>query len=211
MPEERVRATYHHGDLRQALIDAALTIILEDRDAANVSLREVARRVGVSQAAPYRHFADKDALLAAVAEEGFQRLLNALQVDIGSDPDPLVRLQASGVAYVKFAIAHPAHYRVMFSTFRVDQENNSSLNAAAGKAFAVMVDVISAGQAIGAIQPGNPRQLAWVTWSLVHGLALLLIDRQLPLVDEQDMLSLITLATQSLVYGLQQPSQNGGW
>jgi AcrR family transcriptional regulator len=206
MPKARSRVTYHHGDLGKALIDAALAIITEEQDAANVSLREVARRVGVSQAAPYRHFADKDALLAAVAEEGFQRLLNALQVDTGSDPDPLARLQASGVAYVKFAIAHPAHYRVMFSTFRVDQENNSSLNAAAGKAFAVMVDAISAGQAIGAIQPGNPRQLAWVTWSLVHGLALLMIDRQLPIVDEQDMLSLITLATQSLVRGLQKPS-----
>ncbi|MEM9009119.1 MAG: TetR family transcriptional regulator, partial [Cyanobacteria bacterium P01_F01_bin.86] len=62
------------------------------------------------------------------------------------------------------------------------------------------------GQAMGAIQPGPPRQLAWITWSLVHGLALLLIDRQLPVVDEQDMLSLVTLATQSLVYGLQKPS-----
>jgi AcrR family transcriptional regulator len=210
MPEVRVRATYHHGDLRQALINAALTIILEDRDAANVSLREVARRVGVSQAAPYRHFADKNALLAAVAEEGFQRLLTALRVEACPDVNPLVRLQSSGVSYVKFAIAHPAHYRVMFSTFQVGQGNNSSLNAVAGEAFAVMMEAISAGQAMGAIQPGNPRQLAWVTWSLVHGLALLLIDRQLPIVDEQDMLSLVTLATQSLVYGLQQPSQNGG-
>lgn len=206
MPKARSRVTYHHGDLGQALIDAALAIITEEQDAANVSLREVARRVGVSQAAPYRHFADKDALLAAVAEAGFQRLLNALHVDAGSDTDPLARLQASGVAYVKFAIAHPAHYRVMFSIFRVEQGNDSSLNEVAGKAFAVMVDAISTGQAIGAIQPGNPRQLAWVTWSLVHGLALLLIDRQLPIVDEQDMLSLVTLATQSLVRGLQKPS-----
>ena len=204
MPKARSRATYHHGDLRQALIDAALAIIVEDRDAANVSLREVARRVGVSQAAPYRHFADKDALLAAVAEEGFQRLLKAL--DAGSDPEPLARLQSSGVAYVKFAIAYPAHYRVMFSTFRIEQGNDSSLNAAAGEAFAVMVDAISAGQAMGVIQPGHPRQLAWITWSLVHGLALLLIDRQLPVVDEQEMLSLVTLATHSLVYGLQKPS-----
>lgn len=206
MSKVRSRVTYHHGDLGQALIDAALAIIAEEQDAANVSLREVARRVGVSQAAPYRHFADKDALLAAVAEEGFQRLLKALQVDAGSNPNPLARLQISGVAYVKFAIAHPAHYRVMFSTFRVEQGNDSSLNEVAGKAFAVMVDAISAGQAMGAIQPGNPCQLAWITWSLVHGLALLLIDRQLPIVDEQDMLSLVTLATQSLVRGLQKPS-----
>ncbi|MEM7062587.1 MAG: TetR family transcriptional regulator [Cyanobacteria bacterium P01_B01_bin.77] len=71
MPKVRSRATYHHGDLRQALIDAALAIIVEDRDAANVSLREAARRVGVSQAAPYRHFADKDALLAKWQKRAF--------------------------------------------------------------------------------------------------------------------------------------------
>ncbi len=86
------------------------------------------------------------------------------------------------MAYVKFAIAYPAHYWVVFSIFRVEQGNDSSLKKVAGKTFAVV--------AVGAIQPGNPRQLTWVTWSLVHGLAFLLSDRQLPLADEQDRLSL---------------------
>ncbi|MEM7061746.1 MAG: TetR/AcrR family transcriptional regulator [Cyanobacteria bacterium P01_B01_bin.77] len=208
MPKTSSKTTYHHGDLRQALIEAALDLITESREAANVSLREVARRVGVSQAAPYRHFPDKEALLAAVAEEGFQQLLAALRVAVSSLNDPVARLQASGIAYVKFAIAHPAHYRVMFSSFRLDQVNYPSLNAVAGEAFSIMVDAISAAQAIGTIQPDNPRQLAWITWSLVHGLALLLIDRQLPIVDEQEILSLVTLATQSLVRGLRQPVQN---
>jgi hypothetical protein len=97
----------------------------------------------------------------------------------------------------------------MFSSFRLDQVNSPSLNAAAEEAFFIMEDAISTAQAIGTMQPGNPRQLAWITWSLVHGLALLLIDRQLPIVNEQEILSLVTLATQSLIHGLRQPVQNG--
>ena len=205
MPKTRAKTTYHHGDLRQALIDAALALITEAQNTGHVSLREVARRVGVSQAAPYRHFADKEALLAAVAEEGFQRLLAALQAgDTGDADDPVARLQASGVAYVKFAIAYPAHYRVMFSTFRVDHSVYPSLNGAAEKAFAVMVEAIVDGQAAGIIQSGHPQQLAWVAWSLVHGLALLLIEQQLPIVDEPEILSVAHLATQTLVRGLRQ-------
>ncbi|QFZ91222.2 TetR/AcrR family transcriptional regulator [Synechococcus elongatus] len=203
MSKSRSKVTYHHGDLRQALVEASLEIIAETRDASSVSLREVARRVGVSPAAPYRHFADKDVLLAAVAEEGFQQLLLALRVEAHVTDEPLARLQANGVAYVKFAIAHPAHYRVMFNSFRVEKENYPSLNTVAREAFAEMVHAITAGQSIGVIQPSDPRQLAWISWSLVHGLALLLIDRQLPIVDEQEISSLVTLATHSLIYGLQ--------
>lgn len=207
MSKSRSKVTYHHGDLRQALVEASLEIIAETRDASSVSLREVARRVGVSPAAPYRHFADKDVLLAAVAEEGFQQLLLALRVEVHVTDEPLARLQANGVAYVKFAIAHPAHYRVMFNSFRVEKENYPSLNTVAREAFAEMVHAITAGQAIGVIQPSDPRQLAWISWSLVHGLALLLIDRQLPIVDEQEISSLVSMATHSLIYGLQKTAK----
>ena len=91
------KSNYHHGDLRQALIDGAIALIAE-QDISSLSLREVARRVGVSHAAPYRHFADKEALLAAVAEEGFIRLTASMrqQQQMVFD-DPLQRLQATGV------------------------------------------------------------------------------------------------------------------
>ncbi|MEO0533317.1 MAG: TetR/AcrR family transcriptional regulator [Cyanobacteria bacterium P01_A01_bin.123] len=195
---------YHHGDLRQSLIDAALALIAEKRDASTLSLREVARRVGVSHAAPYRHFPDKDTLLAAVAEEGFHILTRCLQGGVDKTPDdPLRELQASGVAYIKFARSHPSHYRVMFSAFQ--PSNNSaypSLNTAAQAAFAVLLDAIANGQAIGKIKGGDAHHLAWVTWSLVHGLAMLLIEQQLPIVDEQDVVALSELATRSLIHGI---------
>ncbi|NET59304.1 MAG: TetR/AcrR family transcriptional regulator [Symploca sp. SIO2E6] len=195
--------SYHHKDLRQSLIKAALELIAQKQDASTLSLREVARRVGVSNAAPYRHFADKNALLAAVAEEGFYILTRYLHSSIeNTSDDPLHQLQVSGVAYVKFAISHPSHYRVMFSAFKADNLCYPSLNAAGQEAFAVMMNAIASGQQLGKIKVGEPRQLAWVTWSLVHGLAMLLIDHQLPIIDEQDIVAVAELATQSLINGM---------
>lgn len=209
MAKAQAKPAYHHGDLRQALVDAALAIVAERQDARSVSLREVARRVGVSQAAPYRHFADKEALLAAVAEEGFQRLLADLQANAAAAiADPLQRLRASGVAYVTFAIAHPAHYRVMFGSFQADNLAYPTLTAVGREAFAVMVKAIVAGQSVGLVKAGDPRQLARVTWSLVHGLAMLLIEHQLPITEQAEILSLAQLATATLVDGLQ-PSGPG--
>lgn len=202
MPQSAKERPYHHGNLRQSLIDAALELIAEKQDAKTLSLREVARRVGVSHAAPYRHFADKEALLAAVAEEGFHLLLDYLHRAMVHIDEPARRLQASGVGYVRFAIAHPSHYRVMFSTLQVDYLNYPGLNEAGAKAFAVMVDEIMAGQAAGQMKTGDPQQLAWVSWSLVHGLSMLLIEHQLPLTDEQDIEALAEFATQSSMEGL---------
>ncbi|NEP14742.1 MAG: TetR family transcriptional regulator [Symploca sp. SIO2C1] len=195
--------SYHHKDLRQSLIKAALELIAQKQDASTLSLREVARQVGVSNAAPYRHFADKNALLAAVAEEGFHILTGCLQSSIEkTSDDPLQQLQASGVAYIKFAISHPSHYRLMFSAFRADNLCDPPLNAAGQEAFAVMMDTIVRGQKASKIQVGEPLHLAWVTWSFVHGLAMLLIDHQLPITDEQDIVSVAELATKSLIDGI---------
>ena len=203
MSQSPHKTPYHHGDLRQTLIDAALRLIADKRDASTLSLREVARRVRVSHAAPYRHFADKDSLLAAVAEEGFHILNGYLQGGCQKAPaDPLRQLQGSGTAYIQFAIAHPSHYRVMFGALQVNNTAVPSLNTAAQEAFAVMEKAIASGQTLGKIKAGDPRQLAWVAWSLVHGLALLLIDHQLPITAEPAIANLIEVATQSLIYGI---------
>lgn len=203
MPKSDREAAYHHGDLRQALIDSALALIKEKQDAKTLSMREVARRAGVSNAAPYRHFADKDALLAAVAAKGFRILANYLREGVNSVlGEPLQQLQASGVAYVKFAIAYPSYYRVMFSAFQPGDTKSSELNEAGLDAFGVLVEVIVSGQAAGQVRAGEPQQLAWVAWSLVHGLAMLVIERQLPLMDEASVVAFAELATQSLVEGL---------
>lgn len=195
--------SYHHGDLRQALIDGALTLIRENQDGKTLSMREVARRAGVSNAAPYRHFADKDALLAAVAEKGFRLLTASLKAGVESvTDDPVRSLRASGVAYVKFAIAHPAYYRVMFSAFQPGESACSELNDAGDEAFSVLVGAITQGQTADKIKPGDPQKLAWVAWSLVHGLAMLVIERQLSLTDEASVTAFAELAVQVLGEGL---------
>jgi AcrR family transcriptional regulator len=196
------RDTYHHGDLRQALINAALELVTE-QDARSLSLREVARRVGVSHTAPYRHFADKDALLATVAEEGFEMLSHSLQAAMESlTADPLQQLEAVGVAYVRYAIEHPSHYRVMFGAYGADEETHPSLAKASRQAFMVLMNVIVMGQSAGVMRTGEPQQLAQAAWSLVHGLAMLLLDGQLPVTESRAFESLSGFIVRILIEGL---------
>ena len=103
---------YHHGDLRRALVEAAL-VAIEELGPEGFNLRDIARRVGVAASAPYRHFADKDALLAAVAAECSERLGAAMDAAVAAAEDPLDRFRQTGIAYVRFAVENPAHFRVM--------------------------------------------------------------------------------------------------
>jgi AcrR family transcriptional regulator len=171
------RRGYHHGNLRQALIEAALGLV-EERGVPEFTLREVARRVGVTHAAPQRHFEDRAALVAAVAEQGFRGLLARVEQALspGSAHDPAARLNALGVAYVQFAVRNPAHFRVMFSAELVDKSRHPSLQAAAQAIHDFLVDSIAEGQRKGEIVRGDPLELAFAAWSLVHGCAVLLID-----------------------------------
>jgi AcrR family transcriptional regulator len=169
------KGQYHHGDLRRALLDAALDL-LENGD--DVGLREVARRAGVSHTAPYRHFADKEALLAAVAEEGFLALTKALLASLAEIEDALDGYYAASSAYVRFAVEHPAHYRVMFgarSAMKVE-EIPPSLLAAGQEAFGILLSMIRAMQDVKLIRQGEPLEIAVALWSLEHGLAMLELD-----------------------------------
>ncbi|HUQ83914.1 MAG TPA: TetR/AcrR family transcriptional regulator [Gemmatimonadaceae bacterium] len=170
---------YHHGNLRRALLDEALvTIAAEGVDA--VTLREIGARVGVSRTALYRHFADKRALLAAVATEGFRTLRERL---VGSREDGNRRgggFGAMGVAYVQFALDNPSHYRVMFGPF-VDREfQDPELATEAHGAFQALVDALVAQQEAGNVRRDDPLQMASYVWAVVHGLAMLAIDGKLP-------------------------------
>ena len=171
------RRPYHHGNLREALIEAALALV-EERGNPEFTLREVARRVGVTHAAPQRHFEDRAALVAAVAEEGFHGLhAHVEQVLRATDArDPAERLQALGVAYVQFAVQNPAHFRVMFSAELVDKSRHPSLQAASRASHDFLVRCITDGQREGLFVEGDPLELAFAAWSLVHGCAVLLID-----------------------------------
>lgn len=171
---------YHHGDLRTALIRAGLDILTEEGVHA-LTLRAAARRAGVSHNAPYRHFADKEALLAAIAEEGFVELTASLEGAMSRAPQsPRAQLEETGWAYVQFAVTHPDHLRVMFGGLIADPQAHPALLAAGSRAFTVLVTIIQTGQEMGAVVAGSPQQLAFAAWGMVHGLALLLSDRQVP-------------------------------
>jgi AcrR family transcriptional regulator len=175
----RRRPRYHHGNLPQALRDAALALITE-AGADALTLRGAAKRAGVSQAAPYRHFRNKEALLAAVAEDGFRAMAEAMRRRAAPHrEDPAGRLRALGRAYVEFATRHPAHFRVMFGRVPVDRAAHPGLQAAAAAAYGLLTDAIRDCQAAGVVRAGDPEERALCAWSAVHGLSALVVDGQL--------------------------------
>jgi AcrR family transcriptional regulator len=175
----RPSAPYHHGDLRRALVETALAMVTEE-GAWNFTLREVARRAGVSHAAPYNHFEDKSALLAEVAALGFQSLGQTMEAAARAQPRSARQAFASiGAAYVRFGVEHPAHYRLMFGAELAEQARHPTLQAASDATFAILTGVLERGQAAGQVRRGTVRDQALAAWSLVHGLATLLIDQRL--------------------------------
>ncbi len=177
----KVKKGYHHGDLRQSLIDATVSLI-NAGEIAHLSLREVARKLGVSHNAPYRHFADKEALLSAVAAQGFQTLASAMQQALKSIVvEDGAQLMEIGIAYVHFALKYPSHYRVMFGSYGSNTNRYAILTESADQAFMVLVNVIKQGQVAGVFRAGDTWQMAMVAWSLVHGQAMLAIDGRLPM------------------------------
>jgi AcrR family transcriptional regulator len=171
------RGTYHHGDLKRALTQAALALVAE-KGPKGFTLTEAARRAGVSAAAPYRHFADKAQLLAAVATEGFVQLHEALSAAAQGDPDPTNRVIQLGRAYVGWAVTHPDYYLSMFGTETVKREHPELL-VAGGRAFGTLVDAITSCLEAGVLQGSDPLAIAGPMWSLVHGVASLAIGGDL--------------------------------
>lgn len=177
-PSRKRRRTYHHGDLRRALIDeAARTIGAQGVEA--LTLRGVGRHLGVSRTALYRHFADKSALLGAVAREGFQRFRQDLLEAWEGAGRGRAGFDAMGLAYVRFAMTNPSHYRVMFGGFRDLCAKEPGLAADASAAFQVLVDALSSLSPSGAAPPQQIDRLAHFIWAMVHGIAMLGIDGQL--------------------------------
>ena len=178
---------YHHGNLRQALLDEALTTI-HDKGVAGLTLREIGARLGVSRSALYRHFADKQALLTAVATEGFRKLRQALVAawEDGGRGDAAFR--AMGVAYVRFAVANPVHYRVMFGGSVDPDTRDPELVAEGAGAFQALVDALATMQKGALVRDDDTVQMATYVWSLVHGMAMLAIDGKLHGPDAIDAL-----------------------
>ena len=173
---------YHHGDLKRSLVEAALALVSEKQD-WDFSLREVARRAGVSHNAPYNHFADKRDLLAAVAAAGYEALRVRLLAAAADADAPEAALVATGVAYVRFGAENPAHYRLMFGAALVTAEGPPAVvSAAAAGAEAVLGEVILRGAREGRFAASPDHRAAidlavLSAWSLVHGLTMLVIDK----------------------------------
>ena len=167
---------YHHGDLRNALVSEALRL-LEQEGHSDFTLRDLARRVGVSAAALYAHFADKSALLAAIATIGFTQLREALAVTIGTDGDLLGQFQQMGWAYVRFGIERPALYKLMFASEDLPAkcDDYPELEAAADAAFGVLTGVLEHLQRRGLVRAGDPQADGLSVWAHVHGLTSLII------------------------------------
>lgn len=168
------KPAYHHGDLRRALIEAAEQLI-ETAGPAQLTLREAAHSASVSVAAPYRHFANREALLAAVLTKGFHELAARTEAARRRARNPLAKLEAVGIAYVGFAADRPSTYRLMFGP-ECDKAAYPDLLAAGQAALGVLVQAVQACQAAGLIASPDTRSVALAGWSLCHGLASLHAD-----------------------------------
>ena len=177
MTDTSTHKNYHHGNLRAELLEAAINQ-LRNAEIEELSLRALARDLGVSQTAPYRHFADKGELLAAMAARGYRDLLTALQrsgeICKGSPDEQLV---AFAHAYVNYAAANPQLFKLIFGPATQPAEKYPELRAASRDTLRLVQDILQQGIDAGIFQQGeNAAYLANAGWSGIHGLATLLID-----------------------------------
>ncbi len=173
------KAGYHHGNLKKALIDGASTIIGRD-GRQGLTMRAVAAAASVSHTAPYRHFKNKEAILAAVAEEGFGVLARDLGAIAEKNDDFLERIICQGHAYAVFARENPAHFEVMFGFNLQEFFIYPSLLETASSAAMHLLESVEKCQKAGILQSGNPMEIAFGAWMLIHGLATLLINGLVP-------------------------------
>jgi AcrR family transcriptional regulator len=170
---------YHHGDLKNALIQAGIGILSEQGLHA-LSLRKVAQRAGVSHSAPYAHFADKQALIAAISTEGYRQLYECLAVAVAQyRHDPQRQLIEASWAYIQFALREPAHFKITLSSVVDKEQEYPAFLAMTHQAFGLLLEVTQACQQAGILKPGPSEQMAVSVWSTVHGLTSLILEGQL--------------------------------
>ena len=178
---------YHHGNLREILLESALRLIAE-MGPRGFTLRELARRAGVSHNAPYRHFHDRDDLMAAVATQGYRELTHVMRRAATADIDPLDRLKQAGLAYIAFALRRPEHFAVMFDgPVSLNTERPGS-SEAAKEAFTTLVSFVQSCQEAGRFPPGDPQSFTLLAWSMVHGVSKLAITGRLPFRTKAEIL-----------------------
>jgi len=176
---------YHHGNLKQALLDAALQLV-RTPGPEEFTLREVARRAGVSHNAPYRHFRDKADLMAAVATEGYNHLSESMAKAMKSGKNAYEKLDLSTEGFIRFALRYPDHFKVIFDAPR--RYEYPETHEAGERTFGILIKVIEQCQAEGIIRPGNSRMLALVYLGMAIGIAKLATTDRLPFKDDAEVI-----------------------
>lgn len=200
---------YHHGDLKNALIQAGSEILAEE-GVAGLSLRKVAGHAGVSHSAPYAHFKDKEALIAAISTEGFRVLYERMEMAAAKHQEaPDQMLLEVAFAYLSFSLDNPAYFKVMFSGALEKEKDYPDFVSMSKKNFQFLVDLVQRCQDEKVLRFGDPEILAISVWSLVHGFVALLLERQIPssLLDEFELkLLLCQVVNQVTIFEIS-PSQ----
>jgi|HigsolmetaAR201D_1030396.scaffolds.fasta_scaffold14961_2 AcrR family transcriptional regulator len=171
-----MKSSYHHGNLKVALIDAGIAI-LNEQGLPALSLRNVAQRIGVSHTAPYAHYNDKHALIAAIAAAGYQEFTQTLQaIELQHADKPLAQLCSSAWAYYQFSQRSPAHFRLTFSGTVEQQHDYPDFIAAAHECFNQVLSIVGNAQRAQLLKPGPIELLTISVWGMVHGVVLLLLE-----------------------------------
>jgi AcrR family transcriptional regulator len=192
-----VKLAYHHKDLRNAIVDAAIAI-LNEHSHAELTLRELARRLGVTHTAPYAHFSDKTQLLNAVADVGFARLADTLEASILGEPDAASAFAKMGLAYVQFARENANLYRLMFTDPDIAADPECELSPEGERALAAVAKLVAL--------LGTPAEavgdMAVSAWAFVHGVAMLEIDHRFSAKTRSSGDEIFTLGMQAFIRGL---------
>lgn len=176
MPRKK---SYHHGDLKNALIEAGADILSKD-GVNGLSLRKVAQKAGVSHTAPYAHFADKQALIAAIATDGYRRLYDSLAGVVQRyQADPARQLVEGAWAYVQFALHDPDHFKITLSGVVEKEKDYPAFVEMAQQSFALLVQIVEACQAAKILKRGPTDLMAVSVWSVIHGFVSLVLEDQL--------------------------------
>lgn len=199
------KGSYHHGDLRSALVEVTAQLVRE-KGARGFSVSEAARRVGVSIAAPYRHFADREALLAAVATQGFAQMQDVLG-GLTRPGDPVDGAVAIAEAYVAFARADTARFEVMFAA-GIDKDRHPELLECASRVQSQLEDALSD---LVRDDPAGPARRAAELWSIAHGVAVLVVEHRLAhVVGPAELDSVAAGAVRAWAHGLSRLGRSGG-
>lgn len=193
--------TYHHGDLKNALIKAGVEILSRE-GVGGLSLRKVAQRAGVSHNAPYSHFPDKQSLIAAISTEGFKQLYDELDAAISSYPDdPKRQLQEGAWAYVQFAMNNTDTFKIMFSGVLEKEKEYPAFVEIAYKTFDRVVDVVRTCQEAALLRSAPPEIIAVTVWGQIHGIVSLMLEGQIShtVLDQFELRDIVLFAIDQML------------